>query len=55
MDIACLGAPNGFRAGQAGLVEKLDPAKVPNLKHVPDFLRQRLFRAAHLQRSGARL
>ena len=38
MDIACLGAPNGFRAGQAGLAEKLDPAKAPNLKHVPDFL-----------------
>ena len=25
MDIACLGAPNGYRAGEAGLVEKLDP------------------------------
>jgi putative spermidine/putrescine transport system substrate-binding protein len=39
MDIACLGAPNGFRAGQAGLLEKLDAAKAPNLKTVSDFLR----------------
>jgi len=38
MDIACFGAPNGFRAGQAGLLEKLDPAKAPNLKNVSDFL-----------------
>ncbi len=43
MDIACFGAPNGFRAGQAGLVEKLDPAKAPNLKHVPDFLASEFF------------
>ena len=38
MDVACFGAPNGFRAGQAGLLEKLDPAKAPNLKNVSDFL-----------------
>jgi putative spermidine/putrescine transport system substrate-binding protein len=43
MDIACFGAPNGFRAGQAGLIEKLDPAKAPNLKNVSDFLRNDYF------------
>jgi putative spermidine/putrescine transport system substrate-binding protein len=43
MDIACFGAPNGFRAGQAGLLEKLDPAKAPNLRHIPDFLASEYF------------
>lgn len=38
VDIACLGAPNGYRAGRAGLLEKLDPAKAPNLKAITDFL-----------------
>jgi putative spermidine/putrescine transport system substrate-binding protein len=37
-DIACLGAPNGYRTGAAGLVEKLDPAKAPNLKYVLPYL-----------------
>jgi putative spermidine/putrescine transport system substrate-binding protein len=37
VDIACLGAVNGYRATEAGLVEPLDETKVPNLKHVlPD-------------------
>lgn len=39
MDIACLGAVNGFRATEAGLVEPLDETKVPNLKHVLPNLR----------------
>ncbi|MGH7154492.1 MAG: ABC transporter substrate-binding protein, partial [Acetobacteraceae bacterium] len=43
LDIACLGAPNGFRAGQAGLTEKLDPAKAPNLKHIPEYLASEYF------------
>src|ERR1700742_4700376 len=30
LDIACLGAPNAFAASQKGLLETLDPAKVPN-------------------------
>ncbi len=34
LDIACLGAPNGYRAAAAGLIEKLDASKVPNLKNV---------------------
>lgn len=34
LDIACLGSFNGYRAATTGLAEKLDPAKVPNLKHV---------------------
>jgi putative spermidine/putrescine transport system substrate-binding protein len=33
-DIACLGALNGYRVNDADLVEQLDAAKVPNLKHV---------------------
>jgi putative spermidine/putrescine transport system substrate-binding protein len=38
MDIACLGAVNGYRATDAGLVEPLDTKKVPNLKHVLAYL-----------------
>ena len=34
LDIACLGATNGYRAASSGLLEKLDPEKVPNLKNV---------------------
>ena len=43
MDISCLGAPNGYRSGQAGLVEKLDPAKAPNLKNVLPMLQNEYF------------
>jgi putative spermidine/putrescine transport system substrate-binding protein len=39
VDIACLGAINGYRATDAGLVEPLDETKVPNLKHVQPNLR----------------
>jgi putative spermidine/putrescine transport system substrate-binding protein len=39
VDIACLGALNGYRATEAGLVEPLDETKVPNLKHVLPNLR----------------
>ncbi len=38
LDIACVGAPNGYRAATAGLVETLDAAKVPNLKHIVPLL-----------------
>jgi putative spermidine/putrescine transport system substrate-binding protein len=38
MDIACLGAVNGYRATEAGLLEPLDETKVPNLKHVLSYL-----------------
>ncbi|HEX3952596.1 MAG TPA: extracellular solute-binding protein [Stellaceae bacterium] len=38
LDIACLGAPNGFVAGQKDLIETLDAAKVPNLKNVVPLL-----------------
>ncbi len=34
LDIACLSSFNGYRASVAGLAEKLDTSKVPNLKHV---------------------
>jgi ABC-type Fe3+ transport system substrate-binding protein len=39
MDIACLGAVNGYRATSADLVELLDPTEVPNLQHVVPELR----------------
>ena len=39
MDIACLGAVNGYRVNDAGLVEDLTEAVVPNLKHVVEELR----------------
>jgi putative spermidine/putrescine transport system substrate-binding protein len=38
MDIACLGAVNGYRATDAGLVEPLNEKKVPNLRHVLSYL-----------------
>jgi putative spermidine/putrescine transport system substrate-binding protein len=38
-DIACVGAQNGYRVNDAGLVEDLDDTKVPNLKHVEPNLR----------------
>jgi putative spermidine/putrescine transport system substrate-binding protein len=43
MDIACLGAVNGYRATVADLVEPLDATKVPNLKHVMPELRMAAF------------
>ncbi len=43
MDIACLGALNGYRVTEAGLVEELDEKKVPNLKHVHPNLRAPAF------------
>jgi putative spermidine/putrescine transport system substrate-binding protein len=42
-DIACLGALNGYRVTDADLVEPLDEAKVPNLKHVRPDLRMPAF------------
>ncbi len=43
LDIACVGAPNGYRLGAAGLLETLDEAKVPNLKHVIPLLKSGTF------------
>jgi putative spermidine/putrescine transport system substrate-binding protein len=43
MDIACLGAVNGYRATDAGLLEPLDETKIPNLKHVLPNLRAGAF------------
>jgi putative spermidine/putrescine transport system substrate-binding protein len=43
MDIACLGAVNGYRATETGLAEPLDETKVPNLKHVLPSLRAAAF------------
>jgi putative spermidine/putrescine transport system substrate-binding protein len=39
VDIACVGALNGYRVTEGGLVEDLDDTKVPNLKHVQPDLR----------------
>ncbi len=43
VDIVCLGALNGYRATEAGLVEPLDESRVPNLKHVQLNLRAAAF------------
>jgi putative spermidine/putrescine transport system substrate-binding protein len=43
MDIACVGAVNGYRVTDAELVEPLDETKVPNLKHVLPALRMPAF------------
>lgn len=43
LDIACLGAPNGYRTSAAGLLEKLDPAKAPNLANVLSYLKDPYF------------
>ncbi|MGH7057337.1 MAG: extracellular solute-binding protein [Acetobacteraceae bacterium] len=42
-DIACLETPNGYRAATAGLVEKVDTSKVPNLAHVSPLLHSGTF------------
>jgi len=39
VDIACVGAVNGYRVNDAGLVENLTEKQVPNLKHVAEELR----------------
>ena len=39
VDIACVGAVNGYRVNESGLVENLDEKQVPNLKHVVEELR----------------
>jgi putative spermidine/putrescine transport system substrate-binding protein len=38
IDIACVGALNGYRVTDADLVEPLDATKVPNMKHVLSYL-----------------
>jgi putative spermidine/putrescine transport system substrate-binding protein len=38
LDIACLGSPAAYIAVQKGLVETIDPAKVPNLKNIVPLL-----------------
>jgi putative spermidine/putrescine transport system substrate-binding protein len=38
IDIACVGALNGYRVTDADLVEPLDATKVPKLKHVLSYL-----------------
>ncbi len=43
MDIACVGAVNGYRVTDADLVETLDETKVPNLKYVLPALRMPAF------------
>jgi putative spermidine/putrescine transport system substrate-binding protein len=43
MDIACVGALNGYRVTEGELVESLDDTKVPNLQHVQPDLRMPAF------------
>jgi putative spermidine/putrescine transport system substrate-binding protein len=43
LDIACVGALNGYRVTEGELIEPLDATKVPNLKHVPAELRMPAF------------
>lgn len=43
LDIACVGAPNGYRMAASGLLEALDETKVPNLKHVIPLLHNGAF------------
>jgi putative spermidine/putrescine transport system substrate-binding protein len=43
VDIACVGAVQGFRVADAGVVEPLDESKVPNLTHVIPVLRSPAF------------
>jgi putative spermidine/putrescine transport system substrate-binding protein len=43
LDIACLGAPSGYIAGQKKLLETLDTTKVPNLKNVIPLLHSGTF------------
>jgi putative spermidine/putrescine transport system substrate-binding protein len=43
VDIACVGAPQGYRCGDADLLEKIDETKVPNLRHVLPKLRSDTF------------
>ncbi len=43
IDIACVGAPEGYHCTEAGLLETLDETKVPNLKHVLPKLRSDTF------------
>jgi putative spermidine/putrescine transport system substrate-binding protein len=43
LDIACVGAPNGYRAATVGLLETFDETKVPNLKNVLPLLKSGTF------------
>jgi putative spermidine/putrescine transport system substrate-binding protein len=43
MDVACMGAPQGYRCTDAGLLETLDESKVPNLKFVLPGLKSSTF------------
>ena len=43
MDIACVGALNGYRVTEGEVVETLDETKIPNLKHVLADLRMPAF------------
>ncbi len=43
VDVACVGSPEGFRCNEAGLVETLDVASVPNLKYLRPDLKSATF------------
>jgi putative spermidine/putrescine transport system substrate-binding protein len=43
LDVACMGAPQGFRCGEAGLLETLDETSVPNLRYLRPDLKSNVF------------
>jgi putative spermidine/putrescine transport system substrate-binding protein len=47
MDVACVSAVQGFLLGEAGVLEELTPAKVPNIAHVRNGLATATF-APHI-------
>ncbi len=51
--VAVLSEIDAIRAGREGLLDKLDPAKVPNLKDVPEIFRKQWDGFATIQNFGA--
>ena len=47
MDVACVSAVQGYQLGEAGVLEELTPAKIPNLAHVKNGLATATF-APHI-------
>ena len=51
--VAVLSEIDAIRAGREGLLDKLDPAKIPNLKDVPEIFRKQWDGYATIQNFGA--
>jgi putative spermidine/putrescine transport system substrate-binding protein len=43
VDVACVGSPQGFRCAEAGLLETIDEASVPNVKYLRSELKSNTF------------